>query len=77
MNWKYGGRLIEGLFTYEINIKRSRRPPLIQKPYGKCKGTWKPFELSSKYKLKGTSEPINTCSLSVKLTRCRRRLEQP
>ena len=53
MNWKFGGEYKQGLFTYQVNIKRQNRPTLIQEPYGTCKGTWYPFELSSVYKLKG------------------------
>ncbi|KAF4844204.1 Lipase [Colletotrichum siamense] len=53
LNWKYGGEYQQGLFTYQINIKRDNRPPLIKEPYGSCFGTWYPFEASSVYKLKG------------------------
>lgn len=53
MNWKYGGELKEGKFTYQINMKRNNRPTLIKEPYGTCKGTWYPFEASSVYKMKG------------------------
>jgi hypothetical protein len=50
LNWKFGGELVEGSYTYSISITRTNRPfPVITYPQQKCtswyKGLWDQYDI--------------------------------
>jgi hypothetical protein len=58
MNWKFGGEWQRGRFVYQVNPKRDNRPwPVIQEPWGSCKGWY--HGVWSSYVIKGKGWATN------------------
>lgn len=52
MNWKFGGKYINGAYTYNIQPTREKRPfPVPKEPSAKCEGSYK-FVLT-RYNIRG------------------------